>query len=149
MLNYIPDDGYTEKAFLKGEPRLYDDFRFEFRPMRIEDKNTIVAAAQQMKPGERDGVLAKAMLPRIVSWDMKDGKGSTVKITHQKIMALKPKLFNRVFWIITGDEATDVDPLETAEERSELDQLRLDAAINGRSFGCERQEVDEKNCVPG
>ncbi len=117
LLNFIPNDGYTEKVYLKGIPRLTSDVRIEVRPMLVEERSVYSRAASSLGPAETNQKAAGVIRERLVSWDLKDAKGQPVPITHENILRLKPALFERLFSIIAGLDAGDEDPEKPSEER--------------------------------
>lgn len=148
MLNYIPD-GYSQDAYLRESPGLHGEMRFRYRPMLVEEKNQIVAAADKKGAGQGDMLLAEAVARRIVEWDVRDAQGAVIPITADTVRRLRPTLFNRVFWVIAGVESADTDERAEAESRNQQAAELLQAAIEGRPLGAIREEGDRKNCDAG
>jgi len=111
---FIPDDGYTETAFLKAVDKIHPSVTFDFRPMLIEEQ------AQTRKEWER---LAKAedlvgqrklyagkLAKHIVGWDLVNPRGGLVAITPENILRLKDVLFFKMFNVVTLNQMGDDAP---------------------------------------
>ena len=148
ILDFICD-GYSERALVKAVPRIHGDFRFRFRPMLVADKNQILESAQKKPAKDADRILAAAMKVRLEEWSLTDRSGNSVPITESNILRLKPQLFNKLFWIIAGTEASDPDPELSDSDKDRESDLLLQAAIEGQAIGEIREALDEKNSVAG
>jgi hypothetical protein len=141
--NYIPE-GYVEKAFLRGVPGLYADFRIEYRPVLPQNRTVIVRAVGRLPDDQQDPAAAKAVAKQLVSWDLAN-IGKPVSITVENVLRLRPALFQRLFNVVLGMEAPDIDPqapvVEVAAQATDL----LEAAINGRLTADVRDEAAVKN----
>lgn len=144
MLSYIPD-GYTESAYIRAVPRLYNELRFEFRPLLVDQRNIIADAAQKAPPDKADRILAAAVAKRLVSWSLVDSQGNGVPIGEANVLRLKPALFSRVYFIVAGTDASDDDPTWTDAKKSAESSAILEAAIEGRPVGDVKEEADLKN----
>lgn len=145
MLDYIPD-GYTQRGFIKAQPGLHGDFRFEFRPMTVEDRAVVFEKKLLERPQEeQDRMAAKAMTSRITSWGLVNADGGSVKVSTENLLRLKPALFRRLFDMVAGFDGGDPDHDTTTEVRGELLDERLEAALAGRPIGELREVADEKN----
>jgi len=111
MTGYIPD-GYTESGYIAGVPRLFLAVRFEFRPMLVEEKQQ---AAKDGEGGNVRKTMAEWLARKITRWDLQDADGQTLPIDAKTILRLRPKLFDRLFDVVAGNEASDLDP-DTGEQ---------------------------------
>lgn len=143
-LNFIPD-GYTESAFVRAIPNIHGDFRFEYRPMLVEERTPLLAASNSMKPDAYDRKCAAELAKKLVSWDLADEKGNAVPISAANILRLKPKLWGRVFAIVAGLDAHDGDPGLSVEKKGPDDDDQYESALSGKPVGDVRQEGDAKN----
>jgi len=105
-------DGYEERAYLRGVPKLYDDVRFTFRPMLAEARADYVDRGSRLRAREQTKRSAEMIEHHVLEWDIRDDKDRLVPLTAENILRLHPNLFNRLLWVITGTEAWDDDPDE-------------------------------------
>jgi hypothetical protein len=145
MLDYIPNDGYTEEGFIEASPGYHGDFRFSFRPMLVEERARIVAANNAVRPEEYERLCAAELAKKITVWSLRDKAQQAVPITAANILRLKPRLNSRIFGIVTGLEASDVDPQWTDAAKTEAVETKYESALSGQPAGDLREERDEKN----
>ena len=143
-LDYIPD-GYTEAAFVRAVQHVHGDFRFVYRPMLVEERGPLLAVSATMKPDVFDQKCATEISRRLVSWSLTDAQGNTVQHSTPNVLRLKPKLFARVFAIVTGLEPSDADPEWKDSQQDEAATEQFESALRGRPVGDTRQEGDAKN----
>ena len=151
LLNYIPD-GQNRKAFVKGIENLFDDLRFVYRPMLAEDcailnGKIIEVGGQNSEPGME--LIRLEMVDRIISWDLLDDKKKPLKVDENSVRRLQSELFYRVYLIIKGQEAGNVDPQARKEEILEEVRTRVAAKTSGQTVGQVREEAQEKNSNSG
>ena len=150
MLDYVPNDGYSEKGFVHGQTNIHNDFRFTFRPMLAEERAVLLSDRFKKLPeDEQEKKLAAAVASRVSDWSLVDAKGMPVPVSEAVCRRLKPALFNRVFWIIAGTDAGDVDPELAEAERHAAADVLMESAISGKAPGDVRLERDEKNSGAG
>lgn len=149
MLNYIPDDGYSERGYIASFPGLYGEMRFRYRPMLTEVRQRIVANMKGMTPDQEVVRTCELMSAQLVEWDLKDPKGSPVPVSPQVTRRLKPSLLWKLWGIILGTEPSDHD--DKADEEEQREQARLvERAIEGPApIGTVREEADAKNSEQG
>jgi hypothetical protein len=140
--------GCDERAYIAEQPRLHPSLRFKFRPMLAEERDTIANAGSRKTPSEYHQILAAALAARIKDWDAKKRDGHTLSIEAATVRTLQPRLFDRVYAIVCGDSASDVDPQSPAAEVNLSAEAALQAAISGQSVGEVKQEADRKNSSP-
>lgn len=124
--NYIPTDGYTIDAYI-APTDLHDEFRFSYRPMSNEQQITFNTNINRKKEGieqERYGA-GEIASKYLVKWDLTDGNGNEVPIMAKTIMEnLNPQIWQKIYLIIRGALAADVDPsvekTEVFQEEAEL-----------------------------
>jgi len=144
-LNYTPDDGYTEPGYIKPVIGLHGEFRFRFRPMLTEEYSHLIAASDEMSGQAYDRKAADMMLGKLTEWNLSDGKGVLVPITQKTILRLKVALFNKLYKIITGTDATDIDPLWSDDITDTKADEEYESALSDRTPGEVREENDAKN----
>lgn len=145
MLDYIPNDGYTEPGYIQAAQGFHGEFRFTFRPVLVEERAKILAAGSTTAAEEYERMCAAALAKKIVSWELKDKAGNLVAVSAGNILRLKPKLNSRLFGIVTGLEASDIDPLWSDAAKTEAVETKFESALSGQSAGESREEGDEKN----
>lgn len=147
MLAYIPD-GYTESGYIRAERGIHPALRFTFRPMLGADKTVIMdLVLDPKKKRDQDRIMAAALKERLVDWDLHDAAGKSVPISTDVIGRLKPRLFTKLFMVVSGSEAGDHDPDQDEDAREASDEDFFEAAIAGHGIGHYREERDEKNSV--
>jgi hypothetical protein len=130
VLGFIPDDGYTEKGFIKAIPELHPALHFEFRPMPYDERARLAKGMSTLQPLQQNHLYAKEMSQRIMSWDLKNGQGDPVQIDASIFLKLKPALFERLLGIMIGTDAPDEDA-----DSKDKKELAADAADKFRSSG--------------
>lgn len=116
----VYEDGQTQHGYIAAAPGLYPAVRFQYRPLLISDRRALWT--EQERRGDQDTPVMEALVKKVVSWDVKDGKGVTLNAkdpaTYQR---LKPKLFDRLFMIVLGNQASDPDP-QAPDEPKKFDE---------------------------
>ncbi len=146
--NYLAD-GYTQPAYLKGVPNLYEDLRFTYRPAVIEERSQILANFSTTKPDAFDRKVALFLAQKIKSWDIVDPPGQDVEVTAAAILRLPPELFQKLWQVVGGFEACDTDPDWPADAIERADAELFESALSGSTIGAARETLERKNFVPG
>ena len=144
-LGYI-HDGYTMAGYIAAAPRLYPALRFTFRPILSQNRAVVfrqIASAND--PRREESLAAQAVKAQLVDWDLQDHKGEVVPIDVPSILRMQPRLMNRLFRIVMGDEAGDEDPHLSDDQRSDAAEAELAAALAGNS----PEEAAVKNSSAG
>lgn len=145
VLGYI-HDGYTVPGYIAASPRLHPALRFTFRPVLSQNRAVIFRRiANANDPRREESLAAQAIAAQLLDWDLRDHKGEAVAIEASQILRLQPRLMNRLFRIVMGDEAGDEDPLLTDDARDQDAESELAAAL----AGCTPEEADAKNSSAG
>jgi hypothetical protein len=146
-------DGYNERGYIAEVPRLHPAVRFEFRPMTLAERGLYIKAIGTLKKdNELRTYMAGCIKEHLTGqppWDLRNDKGEIVPLTVDELLRLKPRLFDRLFMIVSGEEAPDADP---EAPPAELDQEALDiqeAVKTGKTIGQIREERDLKNSPKG
>lgn len=137
--NTIPSDGYTEPGYVAERPGLHGELRFVFRPMLVEDQSKIMRALEK---ASNDGWAVKAarvVADRVREWSL------TEPIKAEQVLRLKPALFSRLYGIVLGTDASDIDPQWPTEQKAEAVEDDIDALLAGKTAGAAREERNEKN----
>lgn len=144
--NYIAD-GYNCPAFIKGVPLLYEDLRFTFRPMLADKRAALVASFENLKADAAERKAMDAVAGHIANWDLTNAKGEVVAVSGAACCRLPYMLWRRVYHIVLGNEASDVDPTWPDETKREADDYQFDAADRGgnTTVGEAREASQEKN----
>lgn len=142
-------DGYTVAGYIQEVPRLYPAVRFVFRPVLSQNRAVVFREIQRANdPRKEETIAAEIIKAQIQSWDILDENGETLPIETSKILRLQPRLSNRMFRMIVGDEATDEDPAVTEAERNESSERELTAAMAGETPEA-TEAADAKNSGTG
>jgi hypothetical protein len=152
--NYIPNDGYNVDAYIEPKPGLHESIRFTYRPIGPEKQAMLDAALNKLQNTSKNPAKfrkqAEFLTKRIVKWDYKDNKGEPVDISFNVVRNnLHPELFWRMFNIVYGISASDIDPRWSEKDQEDELDLILSAEEEGVSVSTARGERDEKNSVGG
>lgn len=115
-------DGYTRRVFLKGEPGLYGDVEIEMRPMLVEERDQLQSVVQSKPPAVFNAAIRAELAKRIVSWNATDDRGQAVEVNAANVGRVPPKLYDRLYWVMTGRDAGD--PLPGATDGESDDYLK-------------------------
>jgi hypothetical protein len=148
VLGFIPDDGYTEAGVIVAVPGLYPRIEIEFRPMLMQERADYFKGAEQLQGGNLRRFAAGYLKKHLVKWDLRNRKREAVPITVETVMKLKERLFNRLFAIVSTDEAPDIEPDKLPEARDEDAADILRAAETGRTLAEVKEERERKNSPP-
>jgi hypothetical protein len=144
-LNFVPDDGYTEPGYLTAVPGKTVEMRFTFRPMLSEEKRALLEAVEKMKPTAEVIKIASELAERIKSWDLADGKQNILPITVAAVRRLKPSIFWSLWRIVSGDDASDIDPQWSDVEKERVVADLAESIAKPAPVGESREAADEKN----
>jgi hypothetical protein len=144
-LTHIIPDGYEEPGYIAEQPGLHPEVRFVYRPMLADARDTLARASSGKQPSEYYKILSAAMASRIVSWSVASPDGKPLPVNAATALALRPRLFDRLYAIICGDLPSDIDPKASPQAKNEEAEAALQAAIDGRSVAQIKQEADAKN----
>jgi hypothetical protein len=143
MLGII-EDGYTERGVLAASG-LHPRVEFTYRPMLVEQIGDHFQAAEKLAGKNLRRLVADHIARHVKGWDLKDAKGDPVPLDKDHVLLLRPRLFNRLFSVVVGDEAPDERPgADAAEVDAEVADL-LKAAETGRSAVALREERHRGN----
>lgn len=129
LLDYIPDDGYTELGYIKANGRFHGEFRFEFRPMLIEERGPLFAAAGKMAADAYSRKCAAEVAKKLESWSLLDRQRHPVAISPANVLRLKPKLHDRLFEIVLGLASSDLDPTWDEQSKQEIAEQHYESAL--------------------
>ena len=144
MLSYIPD-GYDELGYIRPVPRIHLGLRFRFRPLLVEERSRLVEAAGKMRGDAYDRKCAAELAGKLLEWDLRDGADEAVPLTPANLLRLKPQLFQRLFAIVLGSEAGDLDSHGDEHQEQRIVEHQFAAALSDRPIGEVREEDDEGN----
>lgn len=128
MLNYIPDDQYTERGYIAAFPRIHAELRFQFRPFTRSACSRLREKVRLLGEEAADQAVSEAVAGSLVSWSLVDAQGAAIPVSKDAILKLKPELWFRLVHIVQGVAAPDEDPQApkgdglAAGERLEADQ---------------------------
>ena len=140
--NTIPDDGYTERAYIA--PTLsHGPVRFEYRPATHGERYKIQTQVRGRSGYEQSALMCVKLAPKIVAWDIVDSSGVALAINPSTLSRVKPAIVERLYEIVMGYSGSDLDP-ESDVGRDDSD-LADEAATKALLLGEVREERDEKN----
>jgi hypothetical protein len=149
-LDIIPDDGYTEPGYIKAIVGIHGDIRFTYRPMLIQEQSKATAEAGEAgrgKPERYDRVCAEKLAHHLLTWSLRDSSGTPLAIEINTLLRIKPMAFLRLWAIVLGTQASDIDPEWTEEVQAVKTEEQAD--YSPAPIGQARAEADEKNSVSG
>ena len=149
MLNYTPEDGYTEPGFIRAEEGLHGELRFSFRPLLVEQQAGIVASLETMKPGAKVRKIAQVIAEQVNQWSLTDAEDDPVPISEKTTRLLKFSVFYRLWGIVLGTEPTDIDPQWEQERTNEEQAFQSQAAESETPVGQVKEEAHRKNSNGG
>ena len=145
QLNFVPDDGYTELGFIKATPGLHGDLRFTFRPFLVEERSKLLRQIENLDQEKQDAIVAQTFYERLTQWDLTDQKGTRVPVSLRAARRLKPTLFYRLWAILLGTDASDLDPEWSTEETTDLLESEVEANEGPAPIGVVQEIAAEKN----
>lgn len=138
-------DGFTRRGFIKEIPGLHGELRFEYRPMLPEQRNAVRRLAGEAKGDKGDLMLRTAIAEHLVDWSASDDAGKSVKADADGVRRLPPALYDRLYLIVSGMDASDPDPQATIEEESSYAATIRKAAEAGTAPGDQATADQQKN----
>ena len=150
-LDVIPDDGYTEPGYIKAMSGVHGEIRFSYRPMLIQEQSKATAEAAEAgrgKPDRYDRVCAEKLAKHLLSWSITGPHGEPLAIEVNTLLRVKPMAFLRLWSIVLGTQASDIDP-EWSEEVQAEKFAEQQADDGPAPLGQQRAEQDEKNFGSG
>ena len=145
LLSYVPSDAYSESGYIVEVPRLHKALRFKFRPLTPAERSKIVGDLDRLPMDKRDLKIAAEMKRHLTEWNLIDGKDSPVALDVATLLKLKPGLFYRLWAILLGTEAPDVDEGEQTETLIEQLDNEIAAGATGQVVGDVREEKELGN----
>jgi len=137
----IIDDGMSFDGYIQPVERLHGSVEFTYRIFLSEKRAELLTRIASKKPAEGERMAAIAVADRLLSWDASDGKGGNLGITEANVLRLHPKISNRLYRIVMGDEPPDEPPGAKNQNGSVDAESEFRAALNGEST----DEAREKN----
>lgn len=139
MLGGFIDDGYTEAGFIRAEPGLFDcDLRFAYRPMLPEERDSVAEGIERRKAHEAVQLVARTIAAHVSEWDLRDAKGEPVPVGERTIRRLRPRLFDRLYFVISGRQPSDPDPTKPGAGQDQEGDSYAERLMRA-------QEADQKN----
>jgi len=139
----IPDDGYTEMAYIEAKLGMHGEFRFEYRPLLVEQRSLALRTMNELKDEEQDVVVAKKLASQLTSWSIDK------PVAYETVRRLHPAIFYRVWGIVLGTSASDLDPKWLDEKKKRDTELLVESAAVAAPVGVVREAHDEKNSGAG
>lgn len=152
MVTFIPD-GYTRRGYIAAIPSLHGAIRFEYRPLLPRERNSINQAVRREKTEKTDVLESAAVAKQLLSWDCvypDDGpdaslRGQSMPITAANVQRLVPYLFDKLFMIIAGMDASDPDPDAPGDEQDNYAAALLKTAESNEPPGDKQLREQQKN----
>ena len=143
---YYPD-GYTRRGFIKARENDYGPLHFEYRPALPEERDEVMHVVRTKASGHANAVVRQLIAKQLVSWDVTNPKtGGAVEPTAESVRRLPPHMYDRLYFIIVGVQASDPDgEAEAGEDESEFVAALLESEAKSRPIGDVQAENDAKN----
>lgn len=110
----VIEDGLDQPGYVAEEFGLHPECRFVYRPMSAEEYEAFDAKANKESP-ERSRIMVGVLLSKkIRSWSLTDSKGNPAPVNELNCRSMRSLLQIKVYQIIAGMRATDVDPKSVA-----------------------------------
>lgn len=141
------DDGYTLSGYFHEQPGLHPSVRLKYRPLTIdEDARAADALAKMTSKTSENDFLAQTIARHVIEWDLTVA-GRVVPLTAADIKRnVRPGLFSRIYMLIAGMKACDVDPLGNGHAAEKQDEhIDAEAILSGTTPITIREERDTKN----
>ena len=97
------EDGYTAEYTIPAIPGISSAVFIRYRPITAEDESIVRAKARGVAEANYVRLYAELMAgrhgtaPKLLGWDLKDGKGEVLKITADNICRLKEQMFDALY----------------------------------------------------
>jgi hypothetical protein len=135
--DYI-DDGYEEDGYLAEEKGLHRELSFRFRPLLPEQRDGIDQVTIREGAVKGCRAIAAALAKQIKGWSLKDGKGGDVAINPGNVARIRPRLFDKLWAVVSGRLPSDPKPDATADDCGDYVTTLLEGPDS-------RREADAKN----
>ncbi len=156
MKNYgYIEDGYNRPGYIEGRRNMYDELRFEYRPVLYVDRVKIL---EKYRDPKQASTAIRTIVQHVIKWDLKkptrndEGKitgEEAVELNKDEVWRVHPDLMDAIFMIIVGQIPCDTDPEWTDEEKQQADDDEFEAALSGTDPSFEREKGDSKNSETG
>lgn len=139
-VSYIPD-GYTRPGYIEAIPGLHGALGFVFRPMLAHERSIVLESIEKAGRNKSDRLAASTIAHRIVSWDLKHPvSGGEIQVSEPEAIRLHPILLSRLFNIVLGNMASDINPDWDDETKTDLDDEAFQRALDG-TLSIEAEQV--------
>lgn len=138
-------DGYTRDGFIDAVENDPDSLRFQYRPMLPEDVDALLSESRVMPARQATKLLAAAVAERLVSWDAIAPDDTTATIDVEHVRSLPWRIFQRLYNVVAGLQASDPLPKAAKPQTDEMVQRLLHAAGDGKPAGLAATVADRKN----
>ena len=138
------EDGYTRTVFIDGIERLHPPVRMTFRPMLAKEWARVAGRMAEQDGGKADELSSELIGHQVIEWDIKKPSGTIIDPKNAlEIARIQPKLKQRLFNIVIGQDGGDEDPVASEIERVLGSDDRMSSILAGSSI--ETEATDEKN----
>ncbi len=148
-LDYTPNEIYTQDGFIAASPGLHGELQFTYRPFLMEDRARYMVQVEKLPLAQQYGKAAAELGKRLASWSLENPDGTPLKITTDNVRRVKPALLDRLWLIVLGIEASDIDPQWDTEQTEEHVEAIEEAAAAPAPIGDVLEEKAAKNSNPG
>jgi hypothetical protein len=138
-------DGFTRKGFIKEVAGLHGELRFNYRPMLPEQRNAVRRLVSGEKGDKGDVLLRTAIAEQLVDWSAENDEGRSIAIGPEGVRRLPPALYDRLYLIVSGMDASDPEPDATNEEETGYAANLRKAAETGTAVGDVQTVGQQKN----
>lgn len=120
-------DNFTRQGYIEAAEGLHDELRFTYRPMLPEELELVELFRAQNGLDVKKTMrrMREEVAERLKSWSEVDEKNDTIPITVDSLKLLPPKVWEKLWLIVTGQRSVDHDPLlkGDGDDRTIAEQL--------------------------
>ena len=145
MPAYLPE-GFTENGYIAAADRAFEAVRFKFRPMSLAQRFACEESFRVKKGDDQARITFTVLEKQLVSWDVKaPGNAEPLPITKDNLARITPSLALRLYNIVAGYSASDLDPADASPGGGDESDALFESMFSGKSVGDAKAEADAKN----
>jgi hypothetical protein len=121
------EDGQTLDGYCAPIAGLHDGLSFTFRPILPEEQSEHIDARERFQGRKWAQYVAKFAAARLAVWSLSEPPSPT------KVLRLQPRLFGKLYGILLGTDASDINPAWPDQQKQEAADEELESALTGQS----------------
>jgi len=139
------EDGYTQEGYIAAVPGLFEALRFEFRPIVVAEQSAHYKEEKKFSGPAWARFAADFIARRLLSWSAARQDGAPVPLRGPDVAKIHPALFSRLYSILNGTDASDLDPEWSEAEKEESADYQFEAVRDETTPGAAAAQDREKN----